>query len=176
VAAIDTHATPTAPQGPDDGDRLLERLDRLTRVAPRPAHCPDRIPQGAGAQAELEAAAADDVQGSRCLRQHRRVAQRQVRDVGEDPHPRGLGSQGRHEHPGIEVPSLVGVILDADEVEAELVAEPDLVDDLGVVVRVGDWEEAELHRPAVVHHASLIWRVRAADSSSAARKASRARR
>ena len=40
-----------------DRDRLLERFQRLAAGAARPAHGGDRVPEGAGAEAELEAAA-----------------------------------------------------------------------------------------------------------------------
>src|SRR5574338_912462 len=46
--------------GADDRERLLERVDRRPRTAYRAAHPANRVPERAGADAEVESAAAHD--------------------------------------------------------------------------------------------------------------------
>src|SRR5581483_2730840 len=48
VPAVEADGRSPAPGLPDDGDRLLERLDRLARRPPRAAHGLDRVPNPAG--------------------------------------------------------------------------------------------------------------------------------
>jgi hypothetical protein len=105
------------PQEPDQIDGLVERLHGLARRPPRPAEVRDQVGQAAGAEAELEAAAAQHVERCRGLGHHGGRAQRQVRHVGEERNALGLGDQRRYQRPGVEEVPLVGVILDADEVE-----------------------------------------------------------
>src|SRR5690606_1095060 len=50
------------PDAADDADRLVERDDRLPRGAAGTAHRLDRVPEAAGAEAELDAAAAEQVE------------------------------------------------------------------------------------------------------------------
>ena len=59
------------PARPDDVDRLAQRLPGFGDGAPRAAHARDRVLEPAGAQAELEAAAAEDVDCGRLLSEHR---------------------------------------------------------------------------------------------------------
>src|SRR5690606_15702128 len=51
-----------APQLADEVDRLLERGHRLAGRQPSAAHRRDRVPESAGAEAQLEAAAAEEVE------------------------------------------------------------------------------------------------------------------
>ena len=80
-----------------------------------------RLQVAAGADAELEAAAAQQVERRSRLCEHGRWPQRQVADVGEDAHGRRLGQDGRKQRLGVEVARLVGVVLDAEQVVAETV-------------------------------------------------------
>jgi hypothetical protein len=73
------------------------------------------------AQAELKAAAAHHVERRGGLRHHGGRPQRQVRHVDEEGNALCLGEQRRYQRPGVEEAPLVGVILDADEVERGLV-------------------------------------------------------
>jgi hypothetical protein len=106
--------------------------------------------EAAGAEAELEPAAAEQVEAGGGLGQHRRRPQRQVGDVGEDADPLGGGGDHGQQRPGVDEPTLVGVVLDADPVQ------PQPLDLLGGgqqrVGGVGDEEVAELHPAAVVGH------------------------
>ena len=58
----------------------------------------------------------------------RRVAQRQVRDVGEEADALGPAGEVGEQRPRVEEAALVRVVLDADEVEPEAVGEQDLLD------------------------------------------------
>jgi hypothetical protein len=85
------------------------------------AHRADRLPKRARAEAELEAPAREHVERGRLLGDHRRAAERQVGDVGEEADPLGAGEQVGDQRPSVEEAPLVWVVLDADQVEPELV-------------------------------------------------------
>src|SRR5258708_20673025 len=57
----------SGPGGPDDVDGLAERRPRLPGRAAGPSHPGDLLGDGTGAEAELEAAAAEDVDHGRLL-------------------------------------------------------------------------------------------------------------
>jgi hypothetical protein len=125
---LETVVTPLERDGPLAGphqsehlDRLLQCVDGLARAAARTAHPGDLVEEATSAEAELEAAAAQYVHGRARLADHRGSAQRQVRDVGKERDPAGLGQQGGDQREGVQEASLVGVILDADELEPALV-------------------------------------------------------
>ena len=126
--------------------------DRLARRAHRAAHRPDRIPERAGAETELEPTAAELIERGGLLGQHRRWPQGQVGDIGKDADLFGLAEDDRAQGQCVEVPAVVGVILDSDQVEPEIVENPR---DLEGAVRIADRgieEEAELNIVAVIRH------------------------
>jgi hypothetical protein len=96
VLAIEIDASLTAQRRPDDLNSFLQRTERLPRGADRTAHRADRVPDRARAQTELEAAAAELIQGGGRLGQHRRRPQGKTGDVGKDAHPAGLGQNHGH--------------------------------------------------------------------------------
>jgi hypothetical protein len=59
------------PEAADDVDRLAERVDRLAGRAARPTHRLDRVPERAGAEAELEAPAGQQVEAGGGAGEHR---------------------------------------------------------------------------------------------------------
>ena len=152
VLALETDAAAGVgvPERPHQPDRLLQRRDALPRPPPRPAHRLDRVPEGAGAEPELDPAAAQQVERGRRPGQHRRRAQRQVDDVGRQPDPVGAGGDVGEQRPGVEEARLVGVVLVADQVEPGLLGQfGQPHHDLGRLRRRGD-EGAEFELVAVV--------------------------
>ena len=77
----DAAARVDVPDLADDLDRLLQGPHALPRGEPTPAHGLDGLLERAGAQAELDAAAAEQVEARHAAGQDGRRAQRQVRDV-----------------------------------------------------------------------------------------------
>jgi hypothetical protein len=112
-----------APHQPDDLDRLLQGPDRLAWSAPRAANRRDRIPETAGAEAELDPAVAQLVEGGGGLGQHGRGSQRQRGDVGKDREVPRAHRDRREQGPGVMEAGLVGMVLDPHVVEAELVGQ-----------------------------------------------------
>ena len=111
---------------------------------PMPATAFQKFP---APEPELESAAAHDVHRRRGLGDHRWVAHRQARDVGEEPEPLGPRQQIGDQRIRVEVAPLIRVILDADEVEAALLRDPHPLDDALVVRRVRHDRQAESQRP-----------------------------
>ncbi len=85
VLALDADAAALArvPDLADHVDRLRQRVDRLAGRQPAAAHRLDRVPEGAGAEAELEPPAGQQVEAGGGAREHGRRAQQEVEDVGE---------------------------------------------------------------------------------------------
>lgn len=138
-----------APVRADDLDRLLQRFERLTRCSRRAAERADRLPEAARAETEIEPTAGQHVEGRSLLRDHRRPAQRQVRDVGKEAHAFRPREQVADQRPRLEVPPLVRVVLDPDQIDAELVgAVRERTVELDVRARRND-AQAELERSAV---------------------------
>ena len=138
----------------DDVDRLDQRVDRLLRRTTWPAGRHDRVPEGAGAEAELDAAGAEQVEGGRAAGEDHGRAQRQVGDVGRDPDRAGARGDHREQRPGVEVPALVGVVLDRDEVESADLGELGELEGALGGGGVGAREDPELQVVAVVGHRS----------------------
>ena len=111
---------PGQPQGTEHVDRFRGRAEGLVRAAQRAAQAGDLRPGAAGAQAELEPAAGQQVQAGAGLGQHLRWPQRQVGDVGQEPDPVRLADERADEREGVEKVRYIGVILHRDEVEARL--------------------------------------------------------
>ena len=116
----------------------------------RPAPRADPLPERARAEPELDPPAAQPVERGGGLGQQRRVAQRQVGDVREQPHALGAPGEVGEQRPGVEVAALVRVVLDADQVEPEPVGEQHLLDHRVLTLGIGDREDAEqgFHRAA----------------------------
>lgn len=117
MLALEVHALLGREPRADDPDRLIERLHRLARRAARPTHRGHAIPQRARPEAELEAPAAHHVEGRRLLREHRRIAQRQVGHGGEECEPLRAREQVADQRERVEEAALIGMVLDADQVE-----------------------------------------------------------
>jgi hypothetical protein len=107
---------------------------------------------GSRAETELEPAPAQLIERRRLLGQHRRRAEGQIGHVGEDANALRLAEEIADQRHRIEVLLLIGVILDADQVVAEVVEDVRNLDGaLGVAGR-GIEEETELQVVAVVGH------------------------
>ena len=120
--------------------------------AARPAVRLDGVPERAGAQAELDAAVAEQVERRGGPGQHGGRPQRQVGHVGEEADVLRLGRERREQRPGLQEARLVRVVLHADEVEPELVGAARHRDDLVALVGGGRREDAEEEVVAVVGH------------------------
>ena len=108
-----------------------------------------RLEKAAGADAELEAAAAQQVERRRRLGEHGRRPERQVADIREDAHGRRPGEDRREQRQRVEVARLVGMVLNGEQVVAEAVDEARRLQHPRRVAGV-DQEVAELERVAVV--------------------------
>lgn len=128
----------------DHVDGLLEGVDRLARRAPWTADRPDRVPEATRTEAELNPSARQQIGGSGLLGDDRRAAQRQVGHIGKEPDPLGSCGQPRDQRERVEEAPLVRMVLDADQVETELIREPHRRQKLVDGVRVGTRENAEL--------------------------------
>jgi hypothetical protein len=122
LAASNAAAFSDAPELADLPDALGERVDGLTRGPPRPAHGGDRIPEGSGAEAEVEPAIGEQVERGGGLRGHRGWSQGQVEHVRGDVDALGRGPDVRHEGPRVEERRLVRMVLERRKIEAELLA------------------------------------------------------
>jgi hypothetical protein len=109
-----------APRQPDDLDCLLERVHGLLRGPSRSAHRSDPVPERASAEPELEPALTEDVDRRCGVGQRRRKPERQIRDIGHELDrvraPCDVGEQRER----VEEAALVGVVLDAEEIEPQL--------------------------------------------------------
>jgi hypothetical protein len=142
------------PEVADDRDRLTERVDAGSGPEPAPTHGGDAVPERARSEAELEAAAAHDVERRGGTGEDRRRAQRQAEHVAAEADPLGPGGGEREQRPGVEVRRLVRMILERHQVEPRLLRAHDVVHDgLDVRGRRGD-EAAEQQVVAVVAHAA----------------------
>ena len=153
VLAVDAHPAALArlPDAADDGDRLGERIHALAGCQPRATHGGDRVPEAAGTEAELEAAAGEQVEARRAAGDDGRLAQRHVEHVRRDADAVGRRRDPAHQRPRVVEGGLVGVVLERREVE------PGQLGRLGEphglrrrLVRRCD-EHADLELVAVVH-------------------------
>ena len=116
----DAAACVGVPQLPDDVDRLLERAHALPRAQPASAHRLDGVPERAGAEAELDPPAAEQVEAGDAAGQDGGRAKRQVRHVRRQVHGAGAGRDVAEQRPGVEEARLVRVVLEGHQVEAHL--------------------------------------------------------
>src|SRR5579864_7121914 len=145
----ETEAMPAAPEQADDLDRLLEGADRLARSPNRSAIRLDPFPEPSGTHPELEPATAQHVERRGGLGQHGGRPKRKVGDVRKDRDAFGPHRDRYQKRPRVEEAALIGMVLDSDDVEAELVGEHGGFQRLRRRHR-GD-EHTEAHRLAVVH-------------------------
>ena len=127
----------------DDRDGLIERPEALAGPAHRAAHPGDRVPERASPDPELEPTAAHDIERRGGLREHLWGAHRQAGDIREEAQAFGPSEEVRDERERIEEATLVGVVLDADELEPAALRGKDLGDDGRVVVRGRRHRDAE---------------------------------
>src|SRR5438093_8118438 len=147
--ALEADTVLPAPQKADHLDRLLDRRHGLSRRPHRPVVGLDPLPEASRAQAQLQAPVAQDVERRGGLGEHGRRAQRHVRDVGKETDARGPHRDRGQERPGVEEAALIRVVLDADDVEPELVRRDRLSH--RVLGRYGGDEYSEPDRLPVVH-------------------------
>ena len=119
--AVEVNSALAAPHQLDDVNRLLKGLHRFAWRSNRSTHCLDGVPKATGAQAQLEAAATQQVERSCGFRQYRRRTERKVCDIRKDGDPLRAHRNRGQQRPRVVEPTLVGMILDADQVEAEIV-------------------------------------------------------
>jgi hypothetical protein len=81
------------------------------------AHAGDRVGEAARAEAELETAAAEDVDGRGLLGKHRRWPQRQVDHIGEEVDRTGPRGEPGDLGEGIDETGVVRMVLHADVVQ-----------------------------------------------------------
>ena len=127
LVAVAVEADPAAlavPERPNHRDRLLQRLQTLSRRQGRRSHCVCGLEEAARADAELESAVTQQVECRRRFGEHRRWPERQVGDGVEDAHRSRLGEDRGSQRHRVEVARLVGMVLDAEQVVAEVVREP----------------------------------------------------
>lgn len=146
------HRALLAPHEADDVDRLRQRLQRLSRRTGWASHGGYRFPKRPGSEPELEPAPAEPINRDRSLRQHRRRAQRQAGNVGEDGEPLGAGRHGRQQGEGVHETPLVGVILNPHEIEPLGIGNPDCLPQDVELPGVGDGEDPERRRLAGAGH------------------------
>ena len=151
VGALKVDGALATPCLANDGDRLFQRIHGLARRAPRPTHGGDRIPEPASPQAQLESATAQHVERGRLLSENRWRSEREIRDVGEQPDTFGLREQVRHQHPRVQEAPLVGMILDADEVQPGPIRSRYRRANGVELAGRGNHGKAELDRPSVIH-------------------------
>ena len=157
VLAVDLEPGSLAlvPDPADDIDRLRERVDGLAGREAAAAHGVDGVPEAAGAEPELEATAAEQVEAGGGAREDGGRAQRQVGDVGREVDALGAGRDPREQRRRVVEARLVGVVLERDEVVAGCLGQfGEAHGRLRRVVRRGD-EGAELQLVAVVHPAPI---------------------
>src|SRR6266851_1311567 len=134
-------------------DRLADGGHSLAGVALRTSQPGNLRPGPAGADAQLEPAAGEQVQARAGLGQHLRWPQRQVGNVGEEPQPAGSAEERADEGEGVEKLRHVGVVLDGYKVEARRLRRLHVVAQSSDVSGMGGEEHPEL-QPA--HDASWI--------------------
>ena len=130
-----------APEQPQHGDRLFEGGDGFAGGAAGPAVGGDRRPDRAGPQAEVDAAAREQVEGAAPF----------ARTAGG--HNGRLATSGNSPMRLVRAASTASSVIVSwipDEVEAEPLGEQDVVDDRRGVSGHGLREEAEPHRQATV--------------------------
>ena len=107
------------------------------------------------AQAEIHAAAGDEIQRRDALGQHDGWAQRQVGDVERDAQAGAPRSDDREQGPGVGMAGLVGVVLDADEVQAADLGDLGQQEHLVEVGGVRRREQPESQLLPVIHALTL---------------------
>ena len=134
-----------------DRDRLFQRGDALAGGQARAGVGRDGFQEATGAKAELHPAAGDQVQRGDAAGEDDGMTQREVGDVGGDLHALGLRGDDGQQSPGVHQARLVRVVLETDEVEADLLGQLCQRDHAGGVVDRGGQERAEDQLVAVVH-------------------------
>ena len=107
-------------------------------------------------QAEVNSATRQQVQAGHRTSQHRGWPKCQVEDVAGDVDPRGLCGHPAEQRPGVEEPGLVRMVLEGDQIQAGLLAEPGQRDHRfrRLVLRRDERPEAQL--VPVVRHLTPI--------------------
>jgi hypothetical protein len=122
-------------------------FERLAWRPDRTAHRADCFPECSGTEPSSKRPPERTFERRRLLRDHRRQAKRQVRDVGKDAEPLGAGEQIGHQHPRLEKAPLVRVVLDADQIQPERIGADGELARLSYLGRVRNQTQAELDRP-----------------------------
>src|SRR4029077_1995115 len=93
----------------------------LAWISPRTAISVDRVPECASAEAQFNSTVSYDVQCRRGFCEHGRWSHRKIAHVGEEADLLGRHCKGADQSPSVEEGSIVGMVLDADNVESRLV-------------------------------------------------------
>jgi hypothetical protein len=117
--------------------------------------------QNAGAEAEFDPPAAEDVQAGDAPRQHHRRPQRQVGDVRRHAHGGRLRRDDRQERPRVQELGLVRVVLEGDEVQPDDVGQASQLKHRWRLVGGRFDEDPELEVVAIVGQAVILTRRRA---------------
>ena len=158
LAVVADRAAPYRPGGADDVDGLRQRVDALTGRQLLAAVGRDRVPERARAKAELDPAAAEDVQRRHAPGQHDWRAQRQVGHVRRHPDVGRLGSDDRKQRPRVQELGLVRVVLEGDEVQPDDVGEASQLKHRRRLVGGRRDEDSELEVVSIVGHAVILAR------------------
>src|SRR5829696_8763927 len=152
--AVEAQRTLVAPHQSHDLYGLFDGADGLAGAPARTAHADHRVPECSGPEAHLHPPSREYVEAGRRFREHGRRAQGQVGDVGEETDAFGNGHECGDEGPGVQETPLVGMVLDAHEVEARPVGGPgDACRPVGRV-RQRLHANAKLEVPTVISHRS----------------------
>ena len=146
MPAVVANRAGAAPALPQDLHRLLKRLDALTRGELGGAHGVGRLEIAAGAEARLEPAAAEHVERRCGLRKYRRRPQREVAHRQEHADPLCPGEDHAEQRERIQMPPLVGVVLDPEQVIPELIGQAGCLQHTAGIACVRCQEVTELHR------------------------------
>jgi hypothetical protein len=152
VPAVVANRPGAVPALPQDLHCLLQRFDALARSELGSAHRVRGLEIAAAAETGLEPAAAEHVQRRCSLREYRRRSQWEVSHRREHADPLRSAEDHADQRERIQMPPLVGVVLDPEQVVPELVGKAGCLQDTAGITCVRCQEVTELHRVSVVGH------------------------
>src|SRR6202048_889406 len=153
-AVVQWSGVMSCPGTANDVDGLLQCGGGLRWVETPSADGLDGVPEEPGAQSELEAPVAEQIEGGRGLGDNDWGPQCHVEHVGHDPDPVGLGCDPGHERDRVEVAALVGVVLDGDHVVAPSFAL------YGEIEGVGRWCALRFGKTREFEVVAKVWHFR----------------
>ena len=154
-AAVQRRAVTGIPDAADQVDRLGQCVDGLARAQAPTAHGLDGIPECTGAQPQIEASVAQQVERRRGAGDHRRRPQRQIEHVRRELDLRRHRGHVREQRPRVVESGLIRMVLEGDQVVAELLAQQGEGDrSVRLGVRRSD-ERAEPQWMPVIHSSTV---------------------